>query len=136
VVHEGCKEGINNCRTVGAKVGFIVTTALSGEVIYAGAGKTKPAWLLKPSAGTKFAEFTCGGLSVEVTGPGVIGAFPEVNKLQIEFALLFEQALGVQKLQQIARAGAKLHLSAFGFVESGLQSTEMVKFPVAEELKA
>lgn len=137
VIYKGCKEGSNECKSTGAAKEEIVTGPIEGTLIYAGAGSTKAGELLKhePGGGT-FVEFKCGaGLAIKVTGE-IIGEAGPINKSELTGTLTFEQAGGVQKLQQENGTGTKKHLSAFGFVESGLESVETVTFAELVELKA
>jgi hypothetical protein len=137
VTYKGCKEGSNECKTTGSAKEEIVTGPIEGTLIYAGAGSTKASELLKhESGGGTFVEFKCGaGLTVKVTGE-IIGEATPINKSELTGKLTFEQAGGSQALQQENGVGAKKHLSAFGLVESGLESIETVTFAENVELKA
>jgi hypothetical protein len=137
VIYKGCKEGASTCQT-GTTAGEITTTEIAGKLVYTDTGKTMVGVLLEPkSAGGSFAEFKCGTVAGAVFGSVIPEMLPgELNLSKTECKLIFVQLGGIQKSQQIEGVGAKHHLSAFGLIESALESTQTVHWlPVGESNK-
>ncbi len=122
------------CNTPGVPPGEIVTTSLLMTLGYINGPKKEAGVDLSTATGGPLMEFMCGGVRVLVTG-SVIGKITPVNKLvkpPAKFTLKFTQAAGKQKPTNFEGGPVDVLSTSFGgpFIESGLASTDAIKFPV------
>ena len=121
------------CNTVGVPPGEIVTASLLMTLGYINEVKKEVGIDLSTATGAPLMEFMCGSLRVLVDG-SVIGKATPVNKLikpAGHLTLKFSQSSGKQKPTKFEGGPIDVLSTSFGgpFLESGLASTETIKFP-------
>ena len=97
----GCHRGeLGSCQTEAGAEGEILSTALRGSLgivkkSLEGAVKDKIGLALEPASGETFAEFSCAGVPVIVTGSVIVEA--KANTMSNKLTLKYVGAKGVQK---------------------------------------
>ncbi|HKO39432.1 MAG TPA: hypothetical protein VJU14_13795 [Solirubrobacterales bacterium] len=112
----GCKaSNILPCTTAGYSTGTIKLETLTLHLVYLDENHTKPGVLVTPPASGVFAEFTCTGIKVKITGNGILGELtaPQCGQTTNTASVWTQQvSQGVQKYQQVEETGTTYDLSA------------------------
>jgi hypothetical protein len=135
VIYKGCKLGTSECKTSGKGKEEISTETLHGEIGYLEKATKKVGNKLEPTApATKFAGFTCGIITTEVTGC-TINKLEPVNvliKLKEFLKDIWNVVNGKQEWTKF-EGGTSCTLKAFGG-EAVLSSTANIEFEEEAEL--
>ncbi len=138
----GCGVSTFKCTSAGAAEGEIVTNTLIATLGYLNAAK-KEVGLdnSAPPASGQFAEFSCAGVKVVVTG-SVIGKVAPVNKLvkaSKPFKVKFKQSKGKQKQTKFETGEEDVLSGSVNGGKSegaGLNLSDQVIFTTSVEIKA
>jgi hypothetical protein len=141
ITFSGCSLKKVPCNTVGFPAGVITTAPLAFIVGYINEAKKEVGMDLSSPTGKPLMEFVCGAGTRGLVIGSVIGRITPINvkvKPGKVFTLHFTQAKGVQKPVKLEGGPVDVLETSFGgpFVESGLMSTDKVKFGEVVELKA
>jgi hypothetical protein len=141
ITFTGCKLTGIPCNTPGMAPGTIATNLLTMTIGYINkANKEVGVDLVEPFGGG-FLNYGCGPTLFAKVQGSVIGRITPINvkvKPGKVFTLHFTQSKGVQKPVKLEGGPVDVLETSFGgpFVESGLMSTDKVKFGEVVELKA
>jgi hypothetical protein len=141
ITFSGCSLKKLPCNTVGLSPGEIVTAPLAFIVGYINKATKEVGMDLMSPTGKPFMEFVCGSGTRGLVIGSVIGRITPINvkvKAGKVFTVHFTQSKGVQKIVKLEGGPVDVLETSFGgpFVESGLASTDKIKFGEAVELKA
>jgi hypothetical protein len=141
ITFSGCKVKKVPCNTPGTPPGKIVTSLLAFTVHYINKANKEVGMDLVPAPGAAFAEFACGSAIRGIVIGSVIGRVTPINtpvKPTKFFTLSFTQASGKQGITNLEGGPIDTLETSFGgpFEESGLASTDRIKFGGVVELKA
>jgi hypothetical protein len=141
ITFTGCSLKKVPCNTLGSAPGEIVTALLAFTVGYINKANKLVGMDLMSSTGKPFMEFVCGAGTRGLVVGSVVGRITPINvkvKPGKVFTLHFTQSKGVQKPVKLEGGPVDVLETSFGgpFLESGLMSTDKVKFGEVVELKA
>ncbi len=136
----GCKALGFECSSSGAKAGEIVTNTLANTLGYINAQKKEVGLdVSAPPTGAPFAEFSCDGYTISVSG-SAIGKVTPLNKTVKagkKVSLKFKQSKGKQKPQNLEGAPTDVLSGSAGGgppEEAGLKLTDSLTFSEAVEI--
>jgi hypothetical protein len=104
-----------SCTSAGQPSGTVVTGVSVTHLIYLDENHTKPGVLATAPASGVFAKFTCGMVTVEVKGNGVIGEFtaPLCGQTSKTGTVVTQTSShGTQKYRQIEETGTQYDMTA------------------------
>jgi hypothetical protein len=128
-----CTSKFGQCHstTPAGGEGEIITTVLTGELIYLKAGGALPVGLLlKPSAGTTFTTISClGGIVKETVTGSVIGEIPAefINVMASKGNIVYKATGTTQQWTKVEEGSEKFELTAFG-KPAAQEATEVTTF--------
>jgi hypothetical protein len=123
-----------SCNSPGQASGIVETGVMVAHNVYLTDSKTTPGILLTPPTGGVFAEFTCGFVTVKITGNGLIGhiSSPKCGETSKTMTLGFGATGPSQTFKQATATGTSFHLQASvnggSSVEAAFVSTENLTY--------
>ncbi len=142
ITFTGCESKGIPCNSAKGAAGEITTALLIGKLGYIVNPEIKEVGLdLSSPTGAPIAEFLCGAAVRGFVQGSVIGQITPVNKPIAppgKFMLRFRQKKGKQAITHLFAEPIDVPLVSFGgpLEEAGLNSSDKVAFPAAEEVKA
>jgi hypothetical protein len=136
VVFKGCKSSGAECKNAGKEE--IKTVPLSGTLGYVEKAAVPPkvGVELKPTTGTVFAEFTCGGIIKVTVSGATVGQLTPVNTLTEKFELAWRENAGKNGQEWTKlEGGLEATLKAFGET-AWLVQTDQLTTAAKVEVKA
>ena len=126
---KGCTQGGTACTSSGQSSGTITTGTSPIDNIYIEPKNTTPGVLVTPPSGGVYATFTCGFITITVTGNGIIGDLekPTCGTKGKTATLNFTATGASQTYKQVETAGTVFDLKAdlpFGITATAAEVAE------------